>query len=49
MVVAKNPRRLTALTELPTQVFRAVAPRDLQALLVITVLVGSKTKLAAVR
>ncbi|RYP53253.1 hypothetical protein DL768_001757 [Monosporascus sp. mg162] len=49
LVVASNPRRLTAMTDLPTQVFRAVAPGDLQALLVIAVLVGSETKLAAVR
>ena len=49
LVAARNPRRLTAMTDLPTQVFRAVAPGDLQALLVIAVLVGSETKLAAVR
>lgn len=49
LVVTRNPRRLTAMTELPTQVFQAVAPGDLQALLVIAVLVGSETKLAAVR
>ncbi|KAL6874747.1 natch and ankyrin domain protein [Trichoderma novae-zelandiae] len=49
LVVARDPRRLTAMTDLPTQVFRAVAPGDLQALLVIAVLVGSEAKLAAVR
>ncbi|KAL7946830.1 natch and ankyrin domain protein [Trichoderma barbatum] len=49
LIVARNPRRLTAMTDLPTQVFRAVAPGDLQALLVIAVLVGSEAKLAAVR
>lgn len=49
LVVARNPRRLTAMTDLTTQVFQAVAPGDLQALLVIAVLVGSETKLAAVR
>lgn len=49
LVDARNPRRLTAMTDLPTQVLRAVAPADLQALLVIAVLVGSETKLAAVR
>jgi nucleoside phosphorylase len=49
LVVARNPRRLTAMTDLPTQVFRACAPGDLQAMLVIAVLVGSETKLAAVR
>lgn len=49
LVVARNRTRLTAMTDLPTQVFRAVAPGDLQALLVIAVLVGSETKLAAVR
>ncbi|KAL7914164.1 natch and ankyrin domain protein [Trichoderma velutinum] len=49
LVVARNPRRLTAMTDLPTQIFRAVAPGDLHALLAIAVLVGSETKLAAVR
>lgn len=49
LIVARNPRRLTAMTDLPTQIFRSVAPRDLQALLVIAVLVGSEAKLAAVR
>jgi hypothetical protein len=49
LVVARNPGRLTAMTDLPTQVFRVVAPGDLHALLVIAVLVGSETKLAAVR
>ncbi|UKZ79330.1 hypothetical protein TrVFT333_007080 [Trichoderma virens FT-333] len=49
LVVARNPRNLTAMTDLPTQIFRAVAPGDLQALLVIAVLVGSEAKLAAVR
>ncbi|KAH6608120.1 hypothetical protein Trco_004433 [Trichoderma cornu-damae] len=49
LIVARNPKRLTVMTDLPTQVFRAVAPGDLQALLVIAVLVGSETKLAAVR
>ncbi|PHH62136.1 hypothetical protein CDD82_2044 [Ophiocordyceps australis] len=49
LVVARNPTRLTAMTELPTQIFRVVAPGDLQALLVIAVLTGSETKLAAVR
>ncbi|KAB8074427.1 hypothetical protein BDV29DRAFT_123411 [Aspergillus leporis] len=49
LVVSRNYRGLTAMTDLPTQVFRAVAPGDLQALLVIAVLVGSETKLAAVR
>ncbi|KAJ4855810.1 ankyrin repeats (3 copies) domain-containing protein [Trichoderma breve] len=49
LVVARNPRRLTAMTDLPTQIFRAVAPGDLHALLAIAVLVGSETKLAANR
>ncbi|KAI0203575.1 ankyrin repeat protein [Astrocystis sublimbata] len=49
LIEARNPRRLTAMTDLPTQVLRAVAPGDLQALLVIAVLVGSECKLAAVR
>lgn len=49
LIVARNPGRLTAMTDLPTQVFRQCAPGDLQALLVIAVLVGSEAKLAAVR
>lgn len=49
LVVSRNYKGLKAATDLPTQVFRAVAPGDLQALLVIAVLVGSETKLAAVR
>ena len=49
LVVARNPRRLKAMTDLPTQILQAVAPGDLQALLVIAVLVGSETKLTAVR
>ncbi|KAH8423978.1 ankyrin repeat domain-containing protein [Aspergillus melleus] len=49
LVVSRNYRGLTAMTDLPTQLFRVVAPGDLQALLVIAVLVGSETKLAAVR
>lgn len=49
LVFARNPRRLMAMTDLPTQIFEAVAPGDLQALLVIAVLVGSETKLTAVR
>ncbi|UKZ59269.1 uncharacterized protein TrAtP1_000587 [Trichoderma atroviride] len=49
LVFARNPRRLMAMTDLPTQIFQAVAPGDLQALLVIAVLVGSETKLTAVR
>ncbi|PYH42662.1 ankyrin repeat protein [Aspergillus saccharolyticus JOP 1030-1] len=51
--VARRPYReffvQLAMTDLPTQVFREVAPGDLQALLVIAVLVGSEAKLAAVR
>lgn len=49
LVASKNYKGLTAMTEMPTQVFQVVAPGDLQALLVIAVLVGSETKLAAVR
>lgn len=49
LVVSRNYRGLTAMTDMPTQVFQVVAPGDLQALLVIAVLVGSETKLAAVR
>ncbi|KAI9037200.1 uncharacterized protein KD926_000774 [Aspergillus affinis] len=49
LVVSRNYRGLTTMTDLPTQLFRVVAPGDLQALLVIAVLVGSETKLAAIR
>ncbi|PYH78223.1 natch and ankyrin domain protein [Aspergillus uvarum CBS 121591] len=49
LVVSRNHKGLQAMTDLPTQVFREVAPGDLQALLVIAVLVGSEAKLAAVR
>lgn len=49
LIAARNPRRLRAMTDLPTQVLRAVAPKDLHAFLVIAVLVGSEAKLAAVR
>ncbi|RAH63890.1 natch and ankyrin domain protein [Aspergillus aculeatinus CBS 121060] len=49
LVVSRNQKGLQAMTDLPTQVFREVAPGDLQALLVIAVLVGSEAKLAAVR
>lgn len=49
LIIARNPKRLRAMTDLPTRVLRELAPGDLQALLVIAVLVGSETKLAAVR
>ena len=49
LVVARNPKRLAAMTDLPTLIFQAVSTADLKALLVIAVLVGSETKLAAVR
>jgi ankyrin repeat domain-containing protein 50 len=49
LVVARNPGRLTAMIDLPTRLFRVVAPGDLQAMLLIAILIGSETKLAAVR
>lgn len=49
LVVAKDPKRLAAMTDLPTLIFREVSIADLNALLVISVLVGSECKLAAVR
>ncbi|KAI1358964.1 ankyrin repeat protein [Xylaria arbuscula] len=49
LVVARNPEQLAAATDLPTQVFRVASPGDLHALLVISVLVGSETKLEAIR
>ncbi|KAI9778406.1 MAG: hypothetical protein M1816_004104 [Peltula sp. TS41687] len=49
LVVARNPKRLKAMGDLSTQILQKVAPRDLQALLAITVFTGMETKLAAVR
>jgi hypothetical protein len=47
--VARKPKNLAAMTDLPTLIFRVVSTADLEALLVISVLVGSEVKLAAVR
>lgn len=49
LVAARKPKRLKAMTDLPTEILSAVSPADLKALLVIAVLVGSETKLAACR
>jgi hypothetical protein len=49
LVVARKPKRLKATGDLSTQILQKVAPRDLQALLAITVFTGMETKLAAVR
>ena len=49
LVVARNPKRLKAMGDLSTQILQKVAPRDLQALLAITVFTGMETKLTAVR
>ncbi|PQE09312.1 ankyrin repeat protein [Rutstroemia sp. NJR-2017a BVV2] len=49
LVVARNPKRLKAMGDLSTQILQKVAPRDLQALLTITVFTGMETKLAAIQ
>ncbi|OQU94565.1 Ankyrin repeat-containing protein [Cladophialophora immunda] len=49
LVVARNPKRLKAMGDLSTHILQKVAPRDLQALLAITVFTGMDTKLTAVR
>ncbi|OAP56539.1 hypothetical protein AYL99_09718 [Fonsecaea erecta] len=49
LVVARNPKRLKAMGDLSTHILQKVAPRDLQALLTITVFTGMDTKLTAVR
>jgi nucleoside phosphorylase len=49
LVVARNPKKLKAMGDLSTQILQKVAPRDLQALLAITVFTGMDTKLTAVR
>ncbi|KAJ5776456.1 uncharacterized protein N7511_001467 [Penicillium nucicola] len=49
LVVARIPRRLKAMGDLSTQILQKAAPRDLQALLAITVFTGMETKLAAVQ
>lgn len=49
LVVARTPKRLKVMGDLSTQILQKVAPRDLQALLAITIFTGMETKLAAVR
>jgi len=49
LVEARVPKRLKAMGDLSTQILQKVAPRDLQALLAITVFTGMDTKLTAVR
>ncbi|CAG8191861.1 unnamed protein product [Penicillium salamii] len=49
LIVARNAKRLKAMGDLSTQILRKAAPRDLHALLAITVFTGMETKLAAVR
>ncbi|PSR80200.1 ankyrin repeat protein [Coniella lustricola] len=49
LIDSRNPKRLKAMGDLPTQILQKVAPRDLQALLAITVFTGMETKLAAIR
>ncbi|KAL4874981.1 hypothetical protein BJY04DRAFT_172372 [Aspergillus karnatakaensis] len=49
LVVARNSKKLEAMGDLATQILQKVAPRDLQALLAITVFTGMDTKLTAVR
>ena len=49
LVNARNPKRLKAMGDLSTQILQKVAPRDLHALLAITVFTGMDTKLTAVR
>ncbi|KFY29079.1 hypothetical protein V493_02564 [Pseudogymnoascus sp. VKM F-4281 (FW-2241)] len=49
LVVARNTKGLKAMGDLSTQILQKVAPRDLQALMAITVFTGMDTKLTAVR
>ncbi|PVH92326.1 hypothetical protein DM02DRAFT_605485 [Periconia macrospinosa] len=49
LVDARNPKRLKAMGDLSTQILQKVAPKDLQALLAITVFTGMETQLAAVQ
>ncbi|EFQ99445.1 hypothetical protein MGYG_08979 [Nannizzia gypsea CBS 118893] len=49
LVVARSQKKLKAMGDLSTQILQRVAPRDLQALVAITVFTGMETKLAAVR
>ncbi|CAI6098229.1 unnamed protein product [Clonostachys chloroleuca] len=48
IINARNPKKLKAMGDLSTQILQRVAPKDLQALLAITVFTGMETKLAAV-
>jgi nucleoside phosphorylase len=49
LVEARNPKRLKTMGDLSTQILQKVAPRDLHALLAITVFTGMDTKLTALR
>ncbi|ETS76982.1 hypothetical protein PFICI_10856 [Pestalotiopsis fici W106-1] len=49
VVLSRNRGRLRAICELPERILSEVAPSDLQALLVISVMVGSEAKLVACR
>ncbi|KAL4964643.1 uncharacterized protein BDV14DRAFT_73975 [Aspergillus stella-maris] len=49
LIVARKPKKLKAMGDLATQILQKVAPRDVQALLAITVFTGMDTKLTAVR
>lgn len=48
IIAARNPKKLKAMGDLSTQILEGVAPKDLQALLAITVFTGMQTKLAAI-
>ncbi|WZH49579.1 ankyrin repeat protein [Fusarium acuminatum] len=48
IIAARNPKKLKAMGDLSTQILQGVAPKDLQALLAITVFTGMQTKLAAI-
>ncbi|KAJ4124794.1 hypothetical protein NW765_014322 [Fusarium oxysporum] len=48
IITARNPKKLKAMGDLSTQILQRVAPKDLQALMAITVFTGIETKLAAV-
>ncbi|EGP87506.1 uncharacterized protein MYCGRDRAFT_72401 [Zymoseptoria tritici IPO323] len=49
LIAARNPKRLYSMGELSTQILQKVAPRDLHALLAITVFTGMETELATVQ
>ncbi|KAF5662744.1 ankyrin repeat [Fusarium heterosporum] len=48
IIATRNPKKLKAMGDLSTQILQRVAPKDLQALLAITVFTGMQTKLAAI-